>query len=1642
MKKKFTFILLMLIALAMGVQHRAMAQNSVTIGVGDFQDWTSPIGGHYGYHHSAMLYTTEELSGMVAGSTITGMAFHLYTVLSGSVPVWIWLYETPVTDIDATQSWTALTSAATLVFNNTVNPLENTWAQFDFDTPYSYQGGNLVLLVYSEGCTTSGGCAKWGYFTDGFLNTGQAYICPKDGSPNNVNSPLSTYSRRNDGRYKSDVRFDFLEGAVTCHSVSGLHVSGITSTTAEAAWTAPVDAGTYLLQYKTSTQSWDSPNVVEVTSSDTMYSFSGLQSNTTYNLRVKNVCSASDSSVWQNKTFTTTCGEIAVLPFSDSFDTYGTGETVFPVCWSKINTYSSPRPYISATSYQGSGSMYFYAGTSGTYNMAITPPFDPSIPINTLQADFMYHATYNTDRLIVGAMSDPADANTFVPLDTIYPGANLSAWEERSVSFANYTGTGNYIAFKNAYTTTYTYSYIDNLVIDLIPTCQKPQYVTLSNVTAEGCDVSWTPLGDETAWEVVAVPYGTDVNNGIPVPATSYPFTLTGLDEVTHYDVYVRADCGGEYSNWSFKTSFTTNPWCSSPQNVSITQIAGTSAMVTWEAAEFGATAYTVAYSEAGQENWTTQTINGFQLMLDGLTPFTAYDVTVTSECDQGTAPTVSKTFTTHCLAGGEFAIGNGTSTSTSIPSYSFYNYGYSQQIYTAAEMTGPTNITSISMNMANLSQQRNYKIYLAHTSATSLSTNWASTTGAQLVFDNPQTLHTGWNTFDFTTPFAYNGVDNLLVIVRDSTGDYVSGNSWYVHNTTGSLARYMYQDGSVYPLEPTSSTSGYSLTVRNNIIFGGNCDSTVTCIAPNMYLTDIASESVTLNWVPGYLESSWEVEYCTDTANWNSEGLVNASPYTITSLTPNTIYKVRMRSDCGGEYSSWVVKQFRTACSEIITLPYTENFDSYGTSSNPYPSCWSKINTYSSDMPYINTTHFSGVGSLYFYSGTSNTYNIAVSPGFDASIDANTLQVTFMYKANSSSDRLIVGVMTDPTVPGSFVPVATVTPGSTPADWVEKVVSLANYTGDGHYIAFKNAYTTTSSYAYIDDVSIDLIPSCPKPLDVVAASTVSDTVYLTWSDPTGTSWDIIYGPTGFDPENDMGTATWELGVTDNPYTIAGLSSGAAYDFYVRSDCGGGLVSEWSTYPATAYPYSTAIGVTGADTVTGCGFTITDDGGLNGNYANNCDYVLVIYPSTDSLITLSGTFAGEGSLDYLEIFEGVGTNASDLIVKVYSSMNGGSSGSVINIGPITSDAGPVTLHFHSDVSVTYPGFVLVASCVAAPNCIRPMQLVTTGSSTNEVSLDWLAHTENGWNVQYGPTGFALGNGTVEAVATHPYTVTNLTPGTTYDFYVQADCGGGDTSLWTGPVTVTPGSYNMPVSGNNTITTCGMVIYDDGGPTSDYSYSCESYLTIYPETTGNLVSISGTVNTEGNDWDYLEIYDGASASGTQLGYYSGQGYTITEMTSTTGPLTLHFHSDASVTYPGFELTVSCISNTCPKPTGLTVSNIEENSADLSWTPGGSETSWIVEYKESTAANWTVMTSASTSYQLTGLSSLTSYDVRVKADCGDETSQYATATFTTLGCSASNTCPYTFVLGDGYGDGWNDGYLTIEQGGVTIASLEAS
>lgn len=91
-------------------------------------------------------------------------------------------------------------------------------------------------------------------------------------------------------------------------------------------------------------------------------------------------------------------------------------------------------------------------------------------------------------------------------------------------------------------------------------------------------------------------------------------------------------------------------------------------------------------------------------------------------------------------------------------------------------------------------------------------------------------------------------------------------------------------------------------------------------------------------------------------------------------------------------------------------------------------------------------------------------------------------------------------------------------------------------------------------------------------------------------------------------------------------------------------------------------------------------------------------------------------------------------------------------------------------------------------------CLPVGNLAATATSTTESDLSWdAAGSEGNWTYEYGLTGYVQGTGQIggAAVTAESASISGLTPGTEYDFYVQANCGGTDgDSTYTGPFTWT------------------------------------------------------------------------------------------------------------------------------------------------------------------------------------------------------------------------------------------------------------
>lgn len=94
--------------------------------------------------------------------------------------------------------------------------------------------------------------------------------------------------------------------------------------------------------------------------------------------------------------------------------------------------------------------------------------------------------------------------------------------------------------------------------------------------------------------------------------------------------------------------------------------------------------------------------------------------------------------------------------------------------------------------------------------------------------------------------------------------------------------------------------------------------------------------------------------------------------------------------------------------------------------------------------------------------------------------------------------------------------------------------------------------------------------------------------------------------------------------------------------------------------------------------------------------------------------------------------------------------------------------------------------------------------------------------------------------------------------------------------------------------------------------------------------------------------------------------------------------------------------------CNAPTGLSSSAVTTTGATVSWTAVSGALNYNVDYKPNSSATWinAVTGTTSTSVNLSGLTSATLYDWRVRTNCSGSNSTYAAAQFTTLpttGCA---------------------------------------
>jgi hypothetical protein len=161
--------------------------------------------------------------------------------------------------------------------------------------------------------------------------------------------------------------------------------------------------------------------------------------------------------------------------------------------------------------------------------------------------------------------------------------------------------------------------------------------------------------------------------------------------------------------------------------------------------------------------------------------------------------------------------IGSGTGTSNYLPVYYLYDYNYTQTIYTAAQIGqgGLINKIRYIPNSGSLNGCNDWVIYMGNTAKTTFSSisDWVPLASMSQVFSGalPTNPTVGaWMEITLSTPFLYNGTDNLVIAVDENTPGWVSGGLvWRAFTSGTNTGIYKYVDGTnPDPASPPTATS------------------------------------------------------------------------------------------------------------------------------------------------------------------------------------------------------------------------------------------------------------------------------------------------------------------------------------------------------------------------------------------------------------------------------------------------------------------------------------------------------------------------------------------------------------------------------------------------------------------------------------------------------------------------------------------------------------------------------------------------------------------------------------------------------------------------------------------------------------------
>ncbi len=309
-----------------------------------------------------------------------------------------------------------------------------------------------------------------------------------------------------------------------------------------------------------------------------------------------------------------------------------------------------------------------------------------------------------------------------------------------------------------------------------------------------------------------------------------------------------------------------------------------------------------------------------------------------------------------------------------------------------------------------------------------------------------------------------------------------------------------------------------------------------------------------------------------------------------------------------------------------------------------------------------------------------------------------------------------------------------------------------------------------------------------------------------------------------------------------------------------------------------------------------------DSGSKYNNYSDNEDDTLTVNAPAGKLVQVNfARFTVYSDLDYLEIYNGTSTDTT-LIAKLDADFSASKTYTATNAN------GALTFRFFSNGGkTTASGWEAMLTTIDKPTEYTLSFINGKGDALDDITVfDGLPI--NALPVLEDIGGSLFLGWYIDSV--------RITSETAYNYGANKTA----IAMWEQVYLIQNGNVTLDAGES-------YGFYDSGYKDNNYS-DYEDYTLIVNAPAGKVVQVSfSSYDIEGDNFDYLEIYDGSSIDSDKLlATLEGTGMTITYIATLAngGALTFYFKSDDFGTYAGWEATLTTID----PPTEYTLSFIND------------------------------------------------------------------------------------------------------------------